>query len=280
MPPPVKNADEIPLDDSDSDSGPAPPPTTVARPRVLGPSLPPTTTSPKRTIGPSLPPADLSTRPTEPADSDSDSDSDYGPALPGATPGPVAPSQTHHSSTPSEPIAQQRDSWMLAPPTSSRGPDPTKLKARKFASGPRTNTNTSTGMDRTWTETASEKAARLRDEVLGRSSGPSEPSGADSATASARERAADERNQRIRAAVEAGRGASLYESHQAARAEGKATGTGPSGKQGMEEEDDPSKRGFDWEKDMKGGTVSGTQRRQMLNKAADFGGRFSKGSFL
>lgn len=48
-----------------------------------------------------------------------------------------------------------------------------------------------------------------------------------------------------------------------------------------EKEDDPSKRAFDYEKDMGGGMKIGhAQRKEMLNKAADFGSRFSKGSYL
>lgn len=46
-------------------------------------------------------------------------------------------------------------------------------------------------------------------------------------------------------------------------------------------EDDPSKRGFDYEKDMAAGTKIGhAQKREMLNRAADFGSRFAKGSYL
>jgi hypothetical protein len=52
-------------------------------------------------------------------------------------------------------------------------------------------------------------------------------------------------------------------------------------KKGKEEEDDPSKRAFDKEKDMGlGRKISHAQRREMMNKAADFGSRFSKGKFL
>jgi hypothetical protein len=48
-----------------------------------------------------------------------------------------------------------------------------------------------------------------------------------------------------------------------------------------EVEDDPSKRAFDREKDMGSGTrISASQKREMLNKAADFSSRFSGGSFL
>ncbi len=48
-----------------------------------------------------------------------------------------------------------------------------------------------------------------------------------------------------------------------------------------EEDDDPSKRVFDKEKDMAiGGRISNSQRREMLNKAAGFGGGFEKVELL
>lgn len=45
-------------------------------------------------------------------------------------------------------------------------------------------------------------------------------------------------------------------------------------------DDDPSKRAFDREKDMGGKTISSSQKREMLNKAAGFAGKFSGGSYL
>jgi hypothetical protein len=204
------------------------------------------------------------------SDSDSDSD-DYGPAPPSAsnapkrTIGPAAP--------PAEPDAPQRDSWMLAPPEASayKERDPTRIRARKFASNPagRPAPHSGGGVSSIWTETPEEKLRRLQDSVLGRS-GPAD----DAATSSAGSRKSkeeEERNRRIASNIEAQRGKSLVAEHQQRQ---KATGA-------AEEEDDPSKRGFDKEKDMAlGGQIGTAQRRELLNKAADFGGRFSKGSFL
>ncbi|KAF3357440.1 1-phosphatidylinositol-4,5-bisphosphate phosphodiesterase gamma-2 [Verticillium dahliae VDG1] len=69
-------------------------------------------------------------------------------------------------------------------------------------------------------------------------------------------------------------GKSLYETHATARKEGGR-------RKDDEEEDDPSARAFDREKDMAlGGRINSTQRRELLGKAKDFGGRFQKGSFL
>ena len=67
------------------------------------------------------------------------------------------------------------------------------------------------------------------------------------------------------------RGPSLYKSHQTrSREDGK-----------MEEEDDPSARPFDREKDVGGGAQIGyVQRREMLGKASNFGSKFSGGTYL
>lgn len=48
-----------------------------------------------------------------------------------------------------------------------------------------------------------------------------------------------------------------------------------------EKEDDPSKRAFDKEKDIRGGIKLGHgQKRELLNRAADFGSRFAGGKYL
>ncbi len=48
-----------------------------------------------------------------------------------------------------------------------------------------------------------------------------------------------------------------------------------------EKEDDPSKRSFDKEKDIRGGIKIGhAQKKELLNKAADFGSRFAGGNYL
>ena len=62
---------------------------------------------------------------------------------------------------------------------------------------------------------------------------------------------------------------------------GKNTRLEKAEKQKKEEEDDPSRRAFDREKDMAvSSKISNAQRREMVNKASDYGSRFSKGSFL
>lgn len=89
---------------------------------------------------------------------------------------------------------------------------------------------------------------------------------------------------KIRAFTEQTRGKSLYEEHQAAKKKNKgkaSTGSGSAKQEDDEEDDDPSKRAFDREKDMAlSGKMTASQRKELLNRASDFGGRFSKGNYL
>ncbi|KAI1128699.1 hypothetical protein F5Y10DRAFT_240048 [Nemania abortiva] len=317
---PQKNTEEIELESEDDEAtGPLPPPptsssTNTTRPSI-GPTLPSTNTDeipldsededdvgpappePRRIHGPAPPPAALSERPSAPAGSDDDSDDDYGPALPSSTSHQqrqaraLAIAEAEAAST----KAPQRDDWMLAPPTAGgyRAADPTKLKARRFNSGPRANTSGGGGgeISSIWTETPEEKRKRLENAVLGRGSGTSQGpnSNSNSNSTHARPQTKEDAEQaaRIQSFTEATRGRSLYEEHQAARAQGsnsnpKSSGGGATKRSWVDEEDDdPSKRAFDKEKDMKlGGRIGAAQRRELLNKAADFGGRFAKGKYL
>ncbi|CAI6081048.1 unnamed protein product [Clonostachys chloroleuca] len=248
---PTQNSEEIDLDDSsDSDVGPAPPKAAAA----AGPSLPP-------------PPAKRPAASESDPDSDSDSD-DYGPALPTAATarpvmGPAMP--------PSVDEGPKRDSWMLAPPTETgySERDPTRIRARKFASKTSSSSGSKGGVSSIWTETPEEKLQRLQDAVLGRAAPGKDGSSADDARA----REAEERNRKIAANIESRRGESLYEQHSKRR---KDKGEAPG-----EEEDDPSKRAFDKEKDMAlGGQIGTAKRRELMNKSANFGGRFQRGNFL
>lgn len=293
------NTDEIVLnsDSDDDDTGPAPPPSKAAAPK-------PTTQPPRRVMGPAPPPADLASRPTTApdsgSDSGSDSDDDYGPALPGAAPskntaaGPSLP-RPAAAAAPEKPA---RDDWMLAPPepTGYQERDPTKIKARKFASGAgatsRPSGGAGGGISKIWTETPEEKAKRLADAVLGRgadneqaasasaSKGGSGRSGGGGGGSSGHGGAKDDGHQdKIRAFTEQTRGKSLYEQHQTAKKAG--GGSSGSKKADEEEDDDPSKRAFDREKDMGlGMKITASQRKELLNRASDFGGRFQKGNYL
>ncbi|OBT69991.1 hypothetical protein VE03_00563 [Pseudogymnoascus sp. 23342-1-I1] len=273
-PPAPTNTDEIPLDDSSDDD--------------VGPSLPPSTTTaaapaPRRVLGPAPPPASLSERPPQDPDSDS-SDDDYGPSLPPA-PGSAAAvaaasasraRETARAATATAAAASsalKRADWMLVPPSSddwTSKVDPTKLKTRKFASGKGAKApGEKSGVSAIWTETPEEKRQRLEDEVLGRKE---VATNSGKGRAEARE-GGDEEEQaaiakRIREYNERMRGKSMVEEH-----------TGRNG--GKEEEDDPSKRGFDKEKDMGlGGRIGHVQKQEMLRKAGDFGSRFERGKFL
>lgn len=270
---PSTNTDEIDLESEDDDVGPAPP-------------------EPKRVHGPAPPPANLSERP--PAHSESDSDDDYGPALPSSTSHQErqARARALEAAEAEAAIAKgpQRDEWMLAPPTAGgyRAQDPTKIKARRFNSGPRTSANSGGGsggeISSIWTETPEEKRKRLENAVLGRdttattSSNPRLQShNSSSSSSNSKEDAA-----RIQNYTESTRGRSLMEEIKAARERGEHPKTaGPKKGWADEEVDDPSKRAFDKEKDMKlGGRITASQRKEFLNKSADFGGRFAKGKYL
>ncbi|EHL02195.1 hypothetical protein GLAREA_08390 [Glarea lozoyensis ATCC 20868] len=270
--PPTSNPDEVTLDNdsSEDDYGPS-----IPKPTSAPTHKPP----PKRVLGPAPPPASLSELPSHPANDSSSDDDDYGPALPPA-PGSREEAQYLHNlslerealaASSSMPKKPQRDEWMLLPPTSSDNTraDPTKLKNRKFASGKgsRAPTEKGGGISTLWTETPEEKRKRLEDEVLGRtevtlnstsktkSKGKGE-SAEDRATA-----------QRIAAYNAKNRGESLLERR---KREGGQ----------KEEEDDPSQRGFDREKDMALGGLGRMEKRDMVRKAGEFGERFQKGSFL
>lgn len=120
-----------------------------------------------------------------------------------------------------------------------------------------------------WTETPEEKRKRLEDEVMGRKK-PSSDRTSKGGGSGGEKRVGEEERETERRIKEYNekRGGSLYKAHKQA------------GK-GKEEEDDPSKRGFDREKDMGLGMKIGeAQRREMVRKAGDFGSRFEKGNYL
>ncbi|OAL07700.1 hypothetical protein IQ06DRAFT_289375 [Phaeosphaeriaceae sp. SRC1lsM3a] len=277
-------------------AGPAPPPSATSPRRVAGPSLPPNQGSrsssedsdvgpappqaskPARVMGPAAPPAPLDERPSHAPEDDSDSsdDDDFGPAPP-----PVGGSASYDDNANSnqsafdtepqfteQPRKAQRDDWMTMPPTQddlAARMDPTKMRARKFNSG-KSASGGGGGMSSAWTETPEQKLKRLQDEAMGISSSASGP--AAPAQDSKRNREEERRARKMREKIDAARGKSLVEQH-AEKGEGK------------EKEDDPSKRAFDYEKDMAVvGTANNKQRREILSKSKGFGDRFASGSFL
>ncbi|KAF2736630.1 hypothetical protein EJ04DRAFT_510934 [Polyplosphaeria fusca] len=261
------------------DIGPTRPPAST-RPRStssssdsdVGPAAP-STAKPARVLGPAPPPAPLSERPPNPPSDDSDSsDDDFGPAPPpagaqyGAHGDDEAPQSVFDTNPHSdeEPKKLQRDDWMSMPPTHDglSRMDPTKARARKF------NTGKSAGSSRdadtsTWTETPEQKLKRLQNEALGITA-PEKPS---ESKKESRSRKGEEQSAKIRERLDSNREKSLVEQHKE--------------RLGKDKEDDPSRRGFDYEKDMGSGmTLGHKQKQEMLNKAKGLGNRFSSGSYL
>ncbi|RDL42532.1 Uncharacterized protein BP5553_02511 [Venustampulla echinocandica] len=278
--PPTKNPDELDVDGDSSDDGYGPALSNPKPTTSKSSSTPPK----RRVLGPAPPPAPLSEMPSHSANadesSDSDSEDDYGPSLPPA-PGSAAAAKLQYEQEQeqqqerlqaSQPTKPQRDEWMILPPTDSDRSsrvDPTNLKNRKFASGKSAKSAAAAagGISSMWTETPEEKRKRLEDEVLGRVE-PSLNSTGGAKTGRMESKEDEETARRIREYNERNRGKSLADQRQ------------KDGGQ-KEEEDDPSKRGFDREKDMAlGGRVGHVQKREMLAKASDFGSRFQKGRYL
>ncbi|KAF1912635.1 hypothetical protein BDU57DRAFT_559823 [Ampelomyces quisqualis] len=257
-------------DDADRASSPD---SSDKRRRIGGPAPPPA-------VGPAPPPAPLDQRPPHPADGDSDSDSsddDFGPAPPPA--GASSPGYDHHApaarsafdtepQVDEQPKKARRDDWMTMPPTQddlAARMDPTKMRARKFNTG-KSSSGGRGGMGSAWTETPEQKLKRLQDEAMGISAPSSAP--AASTHDSNKSKEEEQRARKMREKIDAARGKSLVEQHS-------AKGTG------KEKEDDPSKRAFDYEKDMAViGTANNKQRRDMVTKSKGFGDRFSRGNFL
>ena len=160
----------------------------------------------------------------------------------------------------SDATPKKRDDWMLMPPAAddlAAHMDPTKVRARKFNS----KATRSGGTSESWTETPEEKRRRLEDQVLGVSIPAGQKAKAESRPSSSRDRDSAVRPKKKS-------GPSLYNLHKSERQTGDRA-----------VEDDPTARGFDWEKDMNiGGKVTHKQKRDLLNTAKNYGGRFSKAS--
>ncbi|KAK5195470.1 hypothetical protein LTR99_001991 [Exophiala xenobiotica] len=269
-----RSADEDDEEGSSSDSSTGPLPLRPGS-RAQSPS------SPKRSrvLGPTLPPAPLDERPSSPPQPESDNgsessdDDDFGPSLPSANDGPSAKSSSSigpQIPTPSAPPTRlQRDEWMTIAPTNgdwSSRVDPTKLKNRKFNTGrgAKAPPQKSGAGGESWHETPEQKQARLKREVMG----ITDPTGSSDLKSKNVSSAHEEATaQRLREYSEKQRGPSLYSSHNSS--------TKPI------EEDDPSARAFDREKDIAGGaTINATKRREMVKKASDFSSRFSEARYL
>lgn len=221
-------------------------------------------------MGPAAPPAPLDERPPSPPSDDSDSsDDDFGPAPPpeGATysADTYTDAQLAKSAFDTDPqFAEapkkaQRDDWMTMPPTQDdlvARLDPTKQRARKFNSGK--GAGAGGGMSSAWTETPEQKLKRLQDEAMGITTASATTT---TGSSSGRSKEEERRARKMREKIDAARGKSLVEQHQS---------------KAKVEEDDPSKRAFDYEKDMAiQGNMNHKQKREMLSKSKSFGDRFS-----
>ncbi|GLI74498.1 hypothetical protein PoHVEF18_002740 [Penicillium ochrochloron] len=232
----------------------------------------------KRVIGPSLPPPqpsdahDSNDKDSQSgSDSDSDSDDDFGPGLPPSLGGTQPAKQISVQSTPqiseSQKKETQRDEWMLLPPSQSDWAskiDPTQLRNRKFQTGKSARAPGSKQVDAKWVETPEERMRRLQDEMMGVGAAPNRAEQRTSNTKDAtRNKAMEEQIKKFN--DQSGKNTRLEKERPARK----------------EEEDDPSARAFDREKDMAvGSKITSAQRREMVNKASDYGSRFSKGNYL
>ncbi|THY54797.1 hypothetical protein D6C98_04413 [Aureobasidium pullulans] len=260
----------------------SPAPASPTLPQSAGPTLPPSpepqviqpVTGPARPVaGPAPPPAPLDERPTAPPDSDSDSDDDdFGPALPSAT--DLNPSTNDYGPSIPQPEAAparaQRDEWMTLPPQQddlAARMDPSKIRARGFNTGKNArggNTTPAGGnIAAAWTETPEQKLKRLQDEAMGVK--PASAGHVDAKEA-ARNKEREAEARRIREQTKQTRGPSLMDQHEETNPENK--------------EDDPTKRAFDREKDIGGSSLGLVDKKDLLNKASNFGSKFAGGSYL
>ncbi|KAI5287696.1 hypothetical protein KEM52_001457 [Ascosphaera acerosa] len=295
-------------------------PATPRRARVIGPALPPGFGATDNEDGKGNgngsdhghPDEEEEAQPRHPNhddstdSSDDDDDDGYGPTLPTATTATTSTtatmtaanttlaSTTHSAPDSARPL--QRDDWMLRPPDSSDWAsriDPTKIRSRRFATGraaaaPKAAAGAASasaaspgGLAGTWTETAEEKQQRLAAELMGvrrpaslAGSAADAPAGAAAETSELdrlKKKQVDEYNAQRRRET-------LYDKHRDSRSRKRQHGQdGAAG----DEDDDPSARPFDKEKDIRGPTkVSNAKRREFLHRASDFGSRFAGGKFL
>ncbi|KAF7593893.1 hypothetical protein BBP40_010704 [Aspergillus hancockii] len=233
----------------------------------------------RKVIGPTLPlPNAVDERHSQDSEGEAESsdDDDIGPSLP--PPGIMAPEVAtnkapYYSST--SPSTKKdntyidrshRDEWMLQPPESTGWAskvDPTKLRSRKFQTG-RSAANPQSGdIDSSWTETPEQKMKRLQDKIMGVSTiTPNQVTGPSRVSQVLQEK--------------------VQKYNESKRKESTAQSMSPHPKElKREDQDDPSNRPFDREKDMTiSSKITNSQRREMIDRAAEFGSRFSKGNYL
>ncbi|KAI9178913.1 hypothetical protein H9P43_005575 [Blastocladiella emersonii ATCC 22665] len=289
LPPHLRRRKPEPAAGEDDDEvGPALPPTVgPMRPPVAGPSRPPTVgpSRPSPTVGPARPPSSSIPSRPPPAD-DSDSDDDLVGPLPPSTavlaqlrdPEYLRALQQQEAE---ERIAQaekaradaeaeereraargpQRGEWMIVPPTAKPIglPGPGPARSRQFATR-----EANHEIDRAWVETPQQRAERL-----------AKIAAAEARKARDEPKPMSERDRQLAAAVAdfnaAHRPASLLEAYDAGLDNAKRRRTDAS--------DDPTKRGFDRDRDvLSRAPIDGRARAKMVAEAKTMDSRFSHGS--
>ncbi|KAI5780741.1 hypothetical protein DFH27DRAFT_338172 [Peziza echinospora] len=261
----------------------------AAKSTPIGPTMPqePESTTPEkrpRIQGPAPPPAPLDERPDNDPETSDDSDGEIGPALPSGLSREAEERAAEirlAKFAESKPVKAvddgkpKRDEWMLVPPKDSdftARVDPTKIKNRKFQTGKGAKAPQKASGDTTlWTETPMEKQKRVQDEIMGVRKPATQMSAEDTdkkRKTAKTEAEAEETARRIKDYNEKHRSSTLYQQHSTNAAK-------------KNEDDDPSKRAWDREKDFAlSRKVTNSQKKELLGRAAQFGDRFSSGSFL
>jgi hypothetical protein len=258
-------------------------------PRVIGPAVP-------HHLGSSTPSDTEEKKPSKEEEESDDSDDDFGPQLPPAA-GTQAAKRNEDASwadtrnnnatekASSKPV--ERDEWMVVPPTKgswASGTQGAPMQNRKFTTGrsARSSAATEGGAASTWTEDASQKRLRLENEVLGiqvqnkTTEKKPQPARHNDITA---KKLKDTRVCVSANTAEFHTGAKFF----SLQAQEKKPSLYETHKQRSQkaDEDDPSARPFDREKDIAGPTnISNASRKEMLNRASDYSSRFSGGKYL
>ena len=253
----------------------------------------------KRVIGPALPQNrnsldndndndDRNSNSNSSSHSDDDSDDDFGPSLPPPqgvfTPLDKPEQQQQQQQQPASEARSEketRDQWMLQPPAHgdwASKVDPTQLRNRKFQG--KATGSTSKQLDASWVESPEDRLKRLGDAVMGVA--PSGDTGPSKSTSEGATKAAlmEEKIRKFNVShISQNHGAILIACAQDRTK--KNTRLESQNHTRKDEDDDPSSRAFDREKDMAiSSKISNAQRREMVDKAGGYSSRFKKGNFL
>ncbi|KAK9493512.1 hypothetical protein V1508DRAFT_415707 [Lipomyces doorenjongii] len=167
-----------------------------------------------------------------------------------------------------------RDEWMTLPPTKSdwaaKQADPLQLRPRKFLTGSSAS-RAGQDADQSWMETETERKKRVAEEMMGLRGKQDDQSTVGLPRRTERD---EELARQVKEYNERNRGKSLMEQYQAVV----SSNSGGEGKK----PDDPSKRGFDYEKDIASGgrTMDSSRIQDFVKRASSMDSKFSKGRYL